>query len=67
MLSPLPRFNPTKTQSVMFQKKHACPGLATITPTFKRLRANLTPNQSGSTWQDQGDKMAPRSNQLGLH
>jgi hypothetical protein len=24
-----------------------------------RLRANLTANQSGSTWQDKGDKMAP--------
>src|ERR1700757_4977643 len=36
-------------------------------PVFPRLRrANLTCYQSGSRWQDNGGKMARRSNQLAL-
>jgi hypothetical protein len=35
-------------------------GLLTLVFPRSRLRANLTANQSGSTWQDKGDKMAIR-------
>jgi hypothetical protein len=44
MLSPLPRFNPTKTQSVMFQKKQGLPALGSLpSPPPSNVFARISP------------------------
>jgi hypothetical protein len=64
-MSALTRLSPTKPGQGCSKKEaqgRCCPGL----PFPRLLHANLAYNQSGSAWQDRGDKMAAKLKWAGV-